>query len=224
MTFISKSWDAILQDEYEKDYFKKLRIDLTNEYSNYEIYPKEDDIFNCFKEVSYEDIKVVILGQDPYHGLNQAHGFSFSVLPGNKIPPSLLNIYKELNNEFNYDIPNHGYLIKWAKQGVLLMNRTLTVRRGQANSHEKIGWKNLTSRIISEINESPQPIVFMLWGNNAKEVKCLLNNANHLVLESPHPSPFSAHRGFLGNNHFYLANEFLNKNGIEPIDWKIDKL
>ena len=224
MTFISKSWDAILQDEYEKDYFKKLRIDLTNEYSNYEIYPKEDDIFNCFKEVSYEDIKVVILGQDPYHGLNQAHGFSFSVLPGNKIPPSLLNIYKELNNEFNYDIPNHGYLIKWAKQGVLLMNRTLTVRRGEANSHEKIGWKNLTSRIISEINESPQPIVFMLWGNNAKEVKCLLNNANHLVLESPHPSPFSAHRGFLGNNHFYLANEFLNKNGIEPIDWKIDKL
>lgn len=224
MTFISKSWDAILQDEYEKDYFKKLRIDLTNEYSNYEIYPKEDDIFNCFKEVSYEDVKVVILGQDPYHGLNQAHGFSFSVLPGNKIPPSLLNIYKELNNEFNYDIPNHGYLIKWAKQGVLLMNRTLTVRRGQANSHEKIGWKNLTSRIISEINESPQPIVFMLWGNNAKEVKCLLNNANHLVLESPHPSPFSAHRGFLGNNHFYLANEFLNKNGIEPIDWKIDKL
>ncbi len=224
MTFISKSWDAILQDEYEKDYFKKLRIDLTNEYSNYEIYPKEDDIFNCFKEVSYEDVKVVILGQDPYHGLNQAHGFSFSVLPGNKIPPSLLNIYKELNNEFNCDIPNHGYLIKWAKQGVLLMNRTLTVRRGQANSHEKIGWKNLTSRIISEINESPQPIVFMLWGNNAKEVKCLLNNANHLVLESPHPSPFSAHRGFLGNNHFYLANEFLNKNGIEPIDWKIDKL
>lgn len=224
MTFISKSWDAILQDEYEKDYFKKLRIDLTNEYSNYEIYPKEDDIFNCFKEVSYEDVKVVILGQDPYHGLNQAHGFSFSVLPGNKIPPSLLNIYKELNNEFNYDIPNHGYLIKWAKQGVLLMNRTLTVRRGQANSHEKIGWKNLTSRIISQINESPQPIVFMLWGNNAKEVKCLLNNANHLVLESPHPSPFSAHRGFLGNNHFYLANEFLNKNGIEPIDWKIDKL
>lgn len=224
MTFISESWDTILQDEYEKDYFKNLRINLTKEYENYEIYPKADNIFNCFKEVSYEDIKVVILGQDPYHGLNQAHGFSFSVLPGNRIPPSLLNIYKELNNEFNYDIPNHGYLMKWAKQGVLLMNRTLTVRKGQANSHEKIGWRTFTSRIISEINKNPSPIVFMLWGNNAKEVKSLLNNPNHLVLESTHPSPFSAHRGFFGNNHFYLANKFLKENGTEPIDWKIDNL
>lgn len=221
---ISKSWDSILKDEYEKSYFKNLINELNKEYLSNRIYPKEDDIFNCFKELPYEDIKIVIVGQDPYHGYNQAHGFSFSVLPENRIPPSLLNIYKEIKNEYGYDIPNHGYLMKWAEQGVLLMNRTLTVRESSPNSHEKLGWKIFTSRIISEINKNPKPIVFMLWGNNAKELKDLLDNPNHLILESSHPSPFSAHRGFLGNNHFYLANEFLKKNNLDEIDWQIDNL
>lgn len=224
MNYIGNSWDQVLEDEYKKEYFNKLRYKLAEEYKNYEIYPKAGDIFASLKAVDYADVKLVILGQDPYHGPNQAHGFSFSVLPRNKIPPSLLNIYKELNMELGCYIPNNGYLEKWANQGVLLLNRTLTVRRGQANSHQAFGWRTFTDRIIQELNKNTNPIVFLLWGNNAREVKFWLNNPRHLVLESAHPSPFSAHRGFLGNGHFLRANEFLKSQGLVEIDWQIDNI
>lgn len=224
MKYIGNDWDRLLQDEYKKDYFQNLRYRLKDEYLNFEIYPKHQDIFNSLKMVPYDHVRVVILGQDPYHGPGQAHGFSFSVLPANQVPPSLVNIYKELQDDLGLYIPNNGYLIKWARQGVLLLNRTLTVRRGQANSHEKLGWQTFTGRIIEEINKNNEPLVFMLWGANARDAKRYLTNTNHLVLEAPHPSPLSAYRGFFGCKHFSRANDYLRKFNKDPIDWQIENI
>ena len=221
---IGNSWDDILKDEWNKDYYLELRELLKKEYKNYTIYPSMYDIFNALKFVSYEDCKVVILGQDPYHGENQAHGFSFSVKKGVKTPPSLLNIYKELHDDLGCFIPDNGNLEKWARQGVLLLNTTLTVRAHQANSHEKIGWHILTDRIIELLNEREKPIVFILWGKNAQEKIRLITNPNHLIIKSSHPSPFAAHRGFFGSKPFSRTNEFLSKNEIEPIDWQIENI
>lgn len=221
---IGNSWDDILKDEWNKDYYLELRELLKKEYKNYTIYPSMYDIFNALKFVSYEDCKVVILGQDPYYGENQAHGFSFSVKKGVKTPPSLLNIYKELHDDLGCFIPDNGNLEKWARQGVLLLNTTLTVRAHQANSHEKIGWHILTDRIIELLNEREKPIVFILWGKNAQEKIRLITNPNHLIIKSSHPSPFAAHRGFFGSKPFSRTNEFLSKNEIEPIDWQIENI
>lgn len=221
---IGNDWDNLIHDEFEKPYYKNLRKLLIEEYKNYEIFPDMYEIFSSIKEVPFNGTKVVIIGQDPYHGPGQAHGFSFSVKPGIRIPPSLLNIYKELNRDLGCYIPDNGYLLKWAKQGVLLLNTTLTVRRGSPNSHGKIGWNYFTDRIIMELNNRDKPIVFLLWGRHAQDKSSLITNNNHLILKSTHPSPFSAHRGFLGCSHFSAANSFLVKNDMEAIDWQIENI
>lgn len=221
---IGNQWDDILKDEWNSDYYKKLRSHLILEYKNNKIYPDMYDIFNALKAVSYEDVKAVILGQDPYHGPGQAHGFSFSVKKGVKIPPSLQNIYKELNSDLGMYIPNHGCLEKWANQGVLLLNTTLTVREHQPNSHEKIGWNILTDNIIKKLNERQKPMAFILWGRNAQSKIRLITNKNHLIIKSPHPSPLSASRGFFGSKPFSQTNKFLEDNSIEKIDWQIENL
>lgn len=221
---IGNDWDEILKDEWKKDYYIRLRKNLINEYKNYTIYPNMYDIFNALKKVSYEDTKVVILGQDPYHGVGQAHGFSFSVQKGIKTPPSLLNIYKELHDDLGLYIPNNGNLIKWANQGVLLLNSTLTVRAHQANSHKDIGWTILTDNIIKLLNEREKPIVFLLWGKFAQSKEILITNRRHLIIKSAHPSPFAAHRGFFGSKPFSKTNNFLIKNNMSPIDWQIENL
>ena len=221
---INNSWDDILKDEFEKDYYLKLRKFLINEYNSHTVYPNMYDIFNALKYTPYEDVKVVILGQDPYHGPNQAHGLSFSVKPGIPAPPSLINIYKELNSDLNCYIPNNGYLKKWAEQGVLLLNTSLTVRQGQANSHKGKGWEILTDKIIELLNKREKPIVFILWGNNAISKTKLITSPQHLILKSVHPSPLSAHRGFFGSKPFSKTNEFLIKNNEEPIDWQINNI
>lgn len=199
---LKNDWKNILDDEFNKEYYQKLRTFLTNEYRTKVIYPDKYDIFNALHFTPYKDVKVVILGQDPYHGAGQAHGLSFSVNPNIKIPPSLLNIYKELNSDLGCYIPNNGYLKKWSDQGVLLLNTSLTVRAGEANSHQKIGWEIFTDKIISLINEKEDPVVFLLWGNNAIKKKNLITNKKHLILTSVHPSPLSASRDFLEANHF----------------------
>ena len=214
----------LLDDEFNKEYYQTLRNFLTNEYKTKTIYPDKYDIFNALHFTSYKDIKVVILGQDPYHGPGQAHGLSFSVNPGIKIPPSLLNIYKELNSDLGCYIPNNGYLKKWADQGVLLLNTSLTVRAGEANSHKSIGWEIFTDRIISLVNEKEDPVVFLLWGNNAIKKKNLITNKRHLILTSAHPSPLSASRGFFGSKPFSKINNFLISVNKEPIDWQIDNI
>lgn len=221
---IGNDWDEILKDEWKKDYYIRLRKNLINEYKNYTIYPNMYDIFNALKKVSYEDTKVVILGQDPYHGVGQAHGFSFSVQEGIKTPPSLLNIYKELQDDLGLYIPDNGNLIKWANQGVLLLNSTLTVRAHQANSHKDIGWTILTDNIIKLLNEREKPIVFLLWGKFAQSKEILITNRRHLIIKSAHPSPFAAHRGFFGSKPFSKTNDFLIKNNMSPIDWQIENL
>ena len=221
---IGNSWDDLLKDEWDKDYYKKIREVLIHDYQNYRVYPDMNYIFEALKLVPFEDCKVVILGQDPYHNPNQAHGLSFSVKPNVKTPPSLINIYKELQNEFGYPIPNNGYLMKWAKQGVLLLNTSLTVIENKPNSHSKIGWQILTDKIIELLGNSDRPIVFILWGNNARMKKDLIKSKNALILESPHPSPFSANRGFFGCNHIIKTNDYLKDNGLEPIDWKIENI
>lgn len=221
---IGNSWDDLLKDEWDKDYYKKIREVLIHDYQNYRVYPDMNYIFEALKLVPFEDCKVVILGQDPYHNPNQAHGLSFSVKPNVKTPPSLINIYKELHNEFGYPIPNNGYLMKWAKQGVLLLNTSLTVIENKPNSHSKIGWQILTDKIIELLGNSNRPIVFILWGNNARMKKDLIKSKNALILESPHPSPFSVNRGFFGCNHFIKTNDYLTDNGLEPIDWKIENI
>lgn len=221
---IGNDWDEILKDEWKKDYYIRLRKNLINEYKNYTIYPNMYDIFNALKKVSYEDTKVVILGQDPYHGVGQAHGFSFSVQKGIKTPPSLLNIYKELQDDLGLYIPDNGNLIKWANQGVLLLNSTLTVRAHQANSHKDIGWTILTDNIIKLLNEREKPIVFLLWGKFAQSKEILITNRRHLIIKSAHPSPFAAHRGFFGSKPFSKTNKFLIKNNMNPIDWQIENL
>ncbi len=221
---LGNDWDEILKEEWKKDYYLNLRKNLIHEYKNYTIYPSMYDIFNALKKVPYKDVKVVILGQDPYHGQGQAHGFSFSVQKGVKTPPSLLNIYKELHDDLGLYIPNNGNLIKWADQGVLLLNSTLTVRAHQANSHKDIGWSILTDNIIKLLNKREKPIVFLLWGKFAQSKENLITNKRHLIIKSAHPSPFAAHRGFFGSKPFSKTNNFLIKNNMSPIDWQIENL
>ncbi|WP_297995724.1 uracil-DNA glycosylase [uncultured Clostridium sp.] len=221
---LKNDWKNILDDEFNKEYYQKLRTFLTNEYRTKVIYPDKYDIFNALHFTSYKDVKVVILGQDPYHGAGQAHGLSFSVNPNIKIPPSLLNIYKELNSDLGCYIPNNGYLKKWSDQGVLLLNTSLTVRAGEANSHQKIGWEIFTDKIISLINEKEDPVVFLLWGNNAIKKKNLITNKKHLILTSVHPSPLSASRGFFGSKPFSKINNFLISVNKKPIDWQIENI
>lgn len=221
MVNIGNEWDELLAEEFKKDYYLQLRRFLISEYNSRTIYPPMNDIFNALKATSYSDVKAVILGQDPYHGAGQAHGMCFSVKKGTPPPPSLQNIFKEIQSELGLPIPTHGELTAWAKSGVLLLNTVLTVREGQANSHRGHGWEILTDRIIELLNERETPIVFLLWGGNARAKAKLINNPKHLVLQCAHPSPLSAHNGFFGCGHFIKANEFLQSNGIEPINWRI---
>ncbi|MBO5262385.1 MAG: uracil-DNA glycosylase [Clostridia bacterium] len=219
MVCLGNDWDSILAEEFKSPYYLKIREFLKSEYSSRTIFPPMHDIFNALKYTSFENTRVVILGQDPYHEVGQAHGLSFSVKKGVKIPPSLVNIYKELHDDIGMEIPSHGELTSWARQGVLLLNATLTVRHGQANSHQKIGWATFTDNVIKHLNKSTRPIVFLLWGGNARSKKAFITNKNHLVLESVHPSPLSAYGGFFGCKHFSKANEFLEKTGQAPINW-----
>jgi len=223
MVNFENEWDELLKDEFQKDYYQNLRKFLIKEYKTQTIYPNMYDIFNAMKYTSYQDVKVVILGQDPYHEPNQAHGLSFSVKKGVEPPPSLKNIFKEINDELGIDNSGkHGELTNWAKSGVLLLNTVLTVRRGMANSHKDKGWESFTDRVISLLNEREKPVVFLLWGNNAKAKRKLITGKQHLVLASAHPSPLSAYHGFFGCGHFAEANRFLEANGMEPVNWSID--
>ena len=222
MVNIGNSWDEILKEEFEKEYYLKLREFLKSEYKAHTIYPDMNDIFNSLKYADYNNLKAVIIGQDPYHEPGQAHGLAFSVQRGTPIPPSLQNIYKELQSDLGIAPASHGELTSWAKQGVLLLNNALTVRRGQANSHRGKGWEQLTDAIIKKVNEKPEPVVYILWGANAREKTKLINNSNHLVLTSAHPSPLSAHNGFFGCKHFSKANEFLRSKGVGEIDWRVE--
>lgn len=225
MTNILKNqWGELLKDEFEKDYYKKLRSFLIEEYKTKTIYPDMNNIFNALHYTDYKDVKVVILGQDPYHGPNQSHGLAFSVQPGVRIPPSLRNMYKELHTDLGLPIPNHGYLEKWARQGVLLLNTALTVRAGEANSHRKIGWEIFTDRIIELLNEREDPVIFILWGNNARRKADFIDRNKHKIIESVHPSPLSASRGFFGSKPFSKANDYLRAMGKEAIDWEIENL
>ena len=224
MVNIGNKWDDILKDEFEKDYYKKIREFLKYEYSHYTVYPKMENIFSALKLCDYDDIKVVIIGQDPYHEEGQAHGLSFSVQPGIEIPPSLLNIYKELQSDLGCYIPNNGFLEKWAKQGVLLLNKVLTVRAHMANSHKDCGWETFTDRIIEELNKRETPVVFLIWGSCAKKKELLITNPIHKILKAPHPSPLSAYRGFFGCKHFSTTNNILMENGELPIDWQIENI
>ena len=218
---IGNSWDILLSEEYKKDYFKNLKDFVISEYKNKIVYPKISEIFKAFIETSYEDVKVVILGQDPYHGENEAEGLSFSVKIGITKPPSLINIFTELKDDLGCNIPNHGSLISWAKQGVLLLNSTLTVVKDIPKSHSNKGWEIFTDEVIKIINQKNKPVVFILWGSDARSKKQLINNPIHHIIESPHPSPLSAYRGFFGSKPFSRTNNFLIKNGIKPIDWEI---
>lgn len=224
MAMISNDWLPVLQEEFKKDYYKKLYSFVKSEYDTTTIYPPAEDIFNALHLTPLEDVKVLILGQDPYINEHQAHGLCFSVQPGEDIPPSLKNIYEELRTDMNCKVPNNGYLEKWAKQGVLLLNTVLTVRAHQANSHQGKGWENFTDAIIRSVNAKDSPVVYMLWGRPAQNKMSMLNNPKHLVLTAPHPSPLSAYRGFFGCKHFSKANEFLVNNGISPIDWQIEDI
>lgn len=221
---LSNDWNDYLADEFEKEYYQKLRKFLISEYHTRTIYPDMYDIFNALHYTSYHDTKVVILGQDPYHGKDQAHGLSFSVRKGVAIPPSLLNIYKELHDDLGCYIPNNGYLKPWADQGVLLLNASLTVRAGVANSHRNIGWEIFTDKVIEILNERDKPVIFILWGANARSKKKYITNKQHYIIESPHPSPLSAHNGFFGSKPFSRANEILKSLGEEPIDWQIPNI
>lgn len=224
MVRLDNDWDELLKDEFKKEYYKNLREFLKNEYSTNVIYPNMNNIFKALKLTSYKDTKVLLLGQDPYHGENQAHGLAFSVCKGVKTPPSLLNIYKELKSDLNCFIPNNGYLISWAQQGVLLLNTVLTVRAHEANSHKDKGWEIFTDKIIEILNNRNDPVIFILWGANARKKKELINSNKHYILEAPHPSPLSAHRGFFGCNHFSKVNDILIELKKNPIDWQIKNI
>ena len=221
MVHFGNDWDEVLEGEFEKPYYQKLRAFLKKEYSSTRIYPDMYSIFKAMQVTPYNGVKVVILGQDPYHGPGQAHGLSFSVQPGVEAPPSLQNIFKELRAELGCTIPNNGCLLPWAEQGVLLLNTVLTVRAGNANSHRGAGWETFTDRVIELLNEREKPIVFLLWGANARSKTQLITNPNHHVLVSPHPSPLSASRGFFGCGHFKRANELLAASGQEPVNWQL---
>ena len=216
---INKSWDDFLNEQFSQDYFKKLSSFLKQQYEEKTIYPPKIEVFSSFYFTDLDKVKVVIFGQDPYHQQNQACGFAFAVRPGVPLPPSLINIYKEIEDDLKVKMSNNGFMIKWATQGVMLLNAVLTVEQSRANSHRGKGWEIFTDNVIAHLNKQDQPIVFLLWGNNAKEKMKLLDNPKHLVLTSVHPSPLSAHRGFFGCKHFSKANDFLIKNGVEPIDW-----
>lgn len=221
MKIIGNDWDDILEKEFDKEYYQKLRIFLNQEYQNYTIYPKAKDLYNALRFTPYQDVKVVILGQDPYHEPDQAFGLAFAVKKGVKLPPSLKNIYKEMENDLGIKTPNHGDLTSLAKQGVLLLNTVLTVREHQANSHANKGWEILTDEIIKKLNEKNTPVVFILWGNNARSKKKFIDQKKHLIIESAHPSPLSAHNGFFGSRPFSRTNDFLIKSGMTPIDFNI---
>ena len=221
MVHLGNEWDEILRAEFESDYYRRIRAILKKEYAEYEIYPPKEDIFNALRYTSYSDVKAVLLGQDPYHGPGQAHGLCFSVRPGVEPPPSLKNIFRELETDMGLEPPTSGCLTPWAQEGVLLLNTTLTVRRGQAISHKNLGWTQFTDAVIRELNDRTQPIVFLLWGGNARSKRELITNPQHLVLETVHPSPLSAYNGFFGCRHFSQCNEFLMKNGVAPIDWTL---
>ena len=221
MVHIGNDWDDILKDEFNSDYYLKLRQFLKHEYSHYRIYPAAEDIFNALRYTPLSSLKAVILGQDPYHGENQAHGLCFSVQKGTPLPPSLQNIYKELHNDLGIPPSASGDLSAWARQGVLLLNTSLTVRQGLANSHRGQGWEILTDQIIKKANDLSNDVVFILWGSNARSKKPLITNPSHLILESPHPSPLSAYNGFFGCRHFSKANAFLTSRGKAEIDWQI---
>jgi uracil-DNA glycosylase len=221
MVKIEETWHEVLKNEFEQTYFQNLKAFLIKEREDYIIFPRGSEIFSAFDKTPFQNVKVVILGQDPYHGSGQAHGLSFSVKDGIRVPPSLKNIYKELGNDTDFTAPVSGNLSKWADQGVLLLNAVLTVRASQAGSHQKKGWENFTDAVIQRLSEDDSPKVFMLWGNFARSKKGLIDNDSHLILEAPHPSPFSAHTGFFGCKHFSKANAFLTEKGVVGIDWKL---
>ena len=224
MVKLGNDWDDILENEFKKTYYLNLREFLKQEYSTKIIYPHMNNIFEALKLTSYKDTKVLILGQDPYHGDRQAHGLAFSVQPGISVPPSLLNIYKELHNDIGCFIPNNGYLVPWANQGVLLLNTALTVRAHEANSHKGMGWEIFTDKIIELLSKREDPVIFVLWGANARKKKDIIDFNKHYILEAPHPSPLSAMRGFFGCKHFSKINEILKELGKNPIDWQIKNI
>lgn len=226
LSTVTNDWAPIMKQEGQKPYYQKLTEFVRNEYvgTEYTIYPPSEDLFTALNLTPLSEVKAVILGQDPYHDVNQAHGLCFSVQPGVKVPPSLVNIYKELQQDLGLKIPNNGYLVKWAKQGVLMLNTVLTVRAHQANSHKGKGWEKFTDAIIQAVNEQERPIVFILWGKNARDKKKMLTNPKHLILESAHPSPLSAHNGFFGSKPFSKTNDFLKENNVVPIDWQIEDI
>ena len=220
---IGNDWDDILSSEYDKEYFKEMTNFLTKEYQTKTIYPKESEIFKAFRLTPYKNVKVVILGQDPYHDVGQAEGLSFSVKEGIKRPPSLINIYKELFDDLGYNIVENGSLVKWAEEGVLLLNAILTVEKDKAASHSKIGWETFTDEVIKKLNEKDTPVVFILWGSFARSKKKYITNKRHYIIESAHPSPLSAFNGFFGSKPFSKTNNFLISQGLDPIDWNLEK-
>lgn len=219
---LKNDWMVQIGTEFEKPYFQELTKYLQKEYENGDVYPKQEDILNALNYTPYKDVKAVILGQDPYHGPNQAHGLSFSVEKGVAIPPSLKNIFKELKADLGYEAPNHGNLQRWAQQGVLLLNTVLTVRKGKANSHKGRGWETFTDNVISQLNEREDPVIFVLWGNPSQRKRTLIDEKRHHIISSPHPSPLSAHRGFFGSKPFSRINEILTMNGKKEISWEIE--
>lgn len=224
MGMIKNDWLPVLKDEFGKEYYRDLFKFVISEYNTRKVFPPSEDIFNAFHLTPFSETKVVILGQDPYHNDGQAHGLCFSVRPDVEIPPSLLNIYQELHDDLGCYIPNNGYLVKWAKQGVLMLNTVLTVRAHVANSHRGKGWENFTDAVIRALNKENRPIVFILWGRPAQMKKEMLDNPNHLILEAPHPSPLSAYRGFFGSKPFSKTNDFLVSHQLKPIDWQIENI
>ncbi|MCM1027377.1 MAG: uracil-DNA glycosylase [Roseburia sp.] len=224
MAMISNDWLAALGEEFRKPYYRQLYQFVLNEYNTAQVFPPADDIFNAFHLTPLSQVKVVIIGQDPYHNVGQAHGLCFSVKPEVDIPPSLVNIYRELQDDLGCYIPNNGYLVKWARQGVLMLNTVLTVRAHMANSHRGKGWEEFTDAAIRALNEQNRPIVFILWGRPAQTKERMLNNPNHLILKAPHPSPLSAYNGFFGSRPFRQTNRFLEEHGVEPIDWQIENV
>lgn len=224
MAMIQNDWLQAIGAEFKKSYYTELFKFVKQEYDTKQVFPPADDIFNAFHLTPFQDVKVVIIGQDPYHNDGQAHGLCFSVKPEVEIPPSLVNIYQELHDDLDCYIPNNGYLVKWAQQGVLMLNTVLTVRAHMANSHHGKGWEEFTDAAIRALNEQDRPIVFILWGRPAQMKKSMLNNPRHLILEAPHPSPLSAYRGFFGSRPFSKTNAFLAENGLEPIDWQIENI
>ncbi|MCM3618050.1 uracil-DNA glycosylase [Sutcliffiella horikoshii] len=221
MENLSGEWRAVLQEEASKEYYKRLMEFLDHEYASAIVYPEKKAVFSALEATGFDDVKVVIIGQDPYHGKEQAHGMSFSVQKGMKVPPSLKNIYKELQEDLGIEPVQHGFLMEWAQQGVLLLNTVLTVREGQANSHKGKGWEHFTDKIIQTLNGREKPVIFILWGNHAEQKENMITNTQHAIIKSPHPSPFSAHKGFFGSRPFSRVNDILKENGEGTIDWRL---